>query len=159
VRALNRDSVVAAVLLLASAVLFWDTFQWRHSPYATMASSVWPRFVLVVFGCLCALYFVRSLTVSASGPARMGLAGWFAHYRNPLWCYALFFLFLILMPYLGMLIGGILFVWAVQTAVGEKTPQAQLRHVLVAAASVGAMWLVFTYALGVILPAGSLVHI
>jgi putative tricarboxylic transport membrane protein len=159
VRRLSVDAIVAAVLLIAGGVLFWDTFQWRRTPFATMASSVWPRFVLVVFFALCAIYLVRSLRRGAGDEARRSFGEWVIYYRNPLWCYGLFLLFLLAMPYLGMLVGGILFVWLVQTAVGERSARAQLRHAAIAVGSVGFMWLVFTYAIGVILPAGSLVHI
>lgn len=158
-RRLNLDSIVAAVLLAAGGVLFWDTFQWRHTPFATMASSVWPRFVLVVFFALCAVYLVRSLRQGPSGGAKRSFSEWLIYYRNPLWCYGLFLSFLVTLPYLGMLVGGTLFVWAVQTAVGGRSPRAQLRHAAIAIGAVGFMWLIFTYAIGVILPAGSLVHI
>jgi putative tricarboxylic transport membrane protein len=159
VRRLNVDTIVAAVLLMAGGVLFWDTFQWRRTPFATMASSVWPRFVLVVFFALCTLYFVRSLRQGARGEAGRSVRAWIVYYRNPLWCYGLFLLFLLTLPYLGMLVGGILFVWLVQAAVGGRSVAAQLRYATIAVGSVGFMWLVFTYAIGVILPAGSLVHI
>ncbi len=158
-RRLSLDAIVAAVLLTAGGVLFWDTFQWRHTPFATMASSVWPRFVLVVFFALCAIYLVRSLAKGPSSERKQTLGGWIAHYRNPLWCYGLFLLFLLTMPLFGMLVGGILFVWSVQVAIGERTARAQLRNAAIAICSVGFMWLVFTYAIGVILPAGSLIHI
>ena len=156
---LSLDSVVATVLLLFGGALFWDTFQWRRTPYATMASSVWPRFVLLVFFALCAIYLIRSLRRGAADETKRSFFDWIAYYRNPLWCYGLFLLFLLTMPYLGMLVGGILFVWGVQAAVGERTTRAQLRHGAIAIGAVGFMWLVFTYAIGVILPAGSLVHI
>ena len=158
-RRLNLDVIIAAVLLIAGAILFWDTFQWRRTPFAIMAASVWPRFVLVVFFSLCAAYLVRSLWQGADGGTSRSFREWIAYYRNPLRCYGLFLLFLVALPYLGMLVGGILFVWLMQTAVGERTPRAQLRHAAIAIGSVGIMWLVFTYAIGVILPSGSLVHI
>lgn len=158
-RRLSLDSVVATVLLLFGGALFWDTFQWRRTPYATMASSVWPRFVLLVFFALCAIYLIRSLRRGATDETKRSFVDWIACYRNPLWCYGLFLLFLLTMPYFGMLVGGILFVWAVQAAVGERTARAHLGHGAIAIGSVGFMWLVFTYAIGVILPAGSLVHI
>jgi putative tricarboxylic transport membrane protein len=159
VRRLSLDTVVAAVLVIVGGVLFWDTFQWRHTPYATMASSVWPRFVLVVFFALCAIYLVRSIYKGSSDKATRSFFEWLVYYRNPLWCYGLFFLFLLTLPYLGMLIGGTLFVWGVQAAVGERTPRAQLRHAAIAIVSVGSMWLIFTYAIGVILPESSLLHL
>ena len=158
-RRLSLDSIVASVLLVAGGILYWDTFQWRRTPFATMASSVWPRFVLVVFFALCAIYLIRSLRRGPGGGVKRSFSDWLAYYRNPLWCYGLFLFFLVSLPYLGMLVGGILFVWAVQTAVGECTLRAQWRHAAIAIGAVGFMWLVFTYAIGVILPAGSLVHI
>ena len=158
-RRLNLDTIVAAVLLIGGGVLFWDTFQWRRTPFATLASSVWPRFVLVVFFALCAIYLIRSLRQGPGEETKRSFADWLTYYRNPLWCYGLFLFFLVTLPYLGMLVGGSLFVWAVQTAVGGHSPRAQLRHAVIAIGAVGFMWLIFTYAIGVILPAGSLVNI
>lgn len=158
-RRLNRDTVVASMLLVGGVILFWDTFQWRRTPYATMASSAWPRFVLVIFFALCAIYLVRSLVSGGTSGSGGDLRGWLAYYRNPLWCYGLFCLFLVTLPWLGMLVGGILFVWAVQAVIGERTLRAQLRHAAIAIGSIGFMWIVFTYALDVILPAGRLIHI
>ncbi len=158
-RRLSLDSIVATTLLLAGGVLFWDTFQWRRTPYSTMASSVWPRFVLVVFFALCAIYLVRSLRRGAGDEVRQSFREWITYYRNPLWCYGLFLAFLVTLPYLGMLVGGILFVWLMQAAVGERSLRASLRHATIAVVAVGFMWLIFTYAIGVILPVGSLVHI
>lgn len=158
-RRLSLDTIVASVLLLAGGALFWDTFQWRRTPYATMPSSAWPRFVLVLFLALCAIYLVRSLVSRPSKEAGAGIFAWLVYYRNALWCYGLFLLLLVTLPYLGMLIGGTLFVWAVQTAVGSRSLRAQIQHAVVAIASVGFMWVVFTFALGVILPEGRLFHL
>ena len=41
--------------------------------------------------------------------------GWLGRYRNALACYGLFLVFLLTLPWLGMLIGGTLFVFAVLT--------------------------------------------
>ena len=48
-----------------------------------------------------------------------GIKGWLGRYRNALWCYALFFLFLATLDYLGMLIGGVLFVFLALSVLGE----------------------------------------
>ena len=40
-----------------------------------------------------------------------GIAGWFSAYRNALICFGMYGLFLVTLPYLGMLIGSILFVF------------------------------------------------
>ena len=77
-------------------------------------------------------------------------------YRNPLWCYGLFLAFLLTLDYLGMLIGGVLFVFCLLTAVGGASKRNLIVHALIAVIMIGAMWALFTYALGVIFPQGEI---
>ncbi len=153
---INRDVVVAVVLLAVCGAFIGDSFAIRQPDYGTLPPTTWPRAILVAFGFLCVIYLIQSLR---QAPARLeeterGLAAWFARYRNPLWCYALFLGFLVAMPVLGILIGGVLFVFSLLTALGGATPRLLVTHLLIAVISVGAMWAIFTYALGVILPQG-----
>ena len=85
-----------------------------------------------------------------------GLRGWFRRYQNALWCYVLFAGFLLSLKYLGMLIGGSLFVFLTLTVLGERSLRAHLRHAAIAVASIAFMWSVFTFGLNVILPQGEL---
>jgi predicted membrane-bound spermidine synthase len=55
-------------------------------------------------------------------------------------------------PYLGMLVGGMLFVFLLLSALGGWRPI--LLHAAIALISVGGMWTLFTFALRVILPRG-----
>ncbi len=66
----------------------------------------------------------------------------------------MFFLFLVSMPIFGMLIGGIAFVFVLMGFLGGWAPRQMLIHALVAIISVGAMWSLFTFGLGVMLPVG-----
>ena len=113
--------------------------------------------ILSLLGVLSVVYLVQSLTRPdgedrAERPA--GLKAWVVHYRNPIWCYGLFLAFLLTLPFFGILIGGVLFVFCLLTALGGGGGRKVAVHAAIALVSVGAMWAVFTFALGVILPQG-----
>jgi hypothetical protein len=129
--------------------------------------STWPRVILGVLTLLSAIYLVQSLRRGPppeaepgrgdDGPARApGLIGWILYWRNPLWCFGLFFAYLMTLPFLGSLIGGVLFVFTLMGVLGGWSPKNLLQHAALALISVGGMWSVFTYGLGVILPPGEL---
>ena len=52
------------------------------------------------------------------------------------------------------LIGGVLFVFVLQGVLGGWAPRQLILHAGVALLTVGGMWSMFTYGLGVMLPAG-----
>jgi len=85
-----------------------------------------------------------------------GVIGWIGRYQNALWCYGLFAAFLLTLDYLGMLIGGTLFVFLMLTALGERTLRAHAMHAAIAIISIASMWSIFTYGLRVILPQGEI---
>ena len=68
----------------------------------------------------------------------------------------MFFLFLISLPYFGMLISGILFVFITQTLIGSRDKRSLILHAIVSVGAVGGMWAIFRFGLGVVMPAGSL---
>ncbi|MEM7226740.1 MAG: tripartite tricarboxylate transporter TctB family protein [Pseudomonadota bacterium] len=144
---------MALVLLLGCGVFFWATFQIQETNYGTLSSRVWPRLLL-------GLLTVFSLGLLAQAVARgrdetaKPTGSWLSRYRNALWCYGLFALFLLSLPYLGMLVGGALFVFACLTALGEPGWRRVPLHAAIALVSVGAMWAIFTFALRVFLPEG-----
>ncbi len=154
---LNRDTVTAVLLLLFCGLLFRQTFFVRKVPFSIMGSEVWPRFILIALFILLVIYLFRSLVT----PPKDSLSGrplkvWIEMYRNPLWCFGMFFLFLISLPYLGMLLSGILFVFITQTIIGSRDKRSLILHALVAIGAVGGMWAVFRFGLGVVMPAASL---
>lgn len=170
---LNRDAVIAIVLLMACGILFWSTFSIRVPDYGQLKPSTWPRTVLVLLSVLSVIYLVQSLREGAApkdaydgdnggeggygaAPDRTGLVGWFVHWRNPLWCFALFFVYLLTLPYLGSLIGGVGFVFMLMGVLGGWAPRRMIEHAAVAFVTVGGMWGIFTYVLGVILPPGEI---
>ena len=167
---LNRDAVVAIVLLMACGGLFWATFSIETPDYGQLKPSTWPRLILLALALLSGIYLVQSLR--GTGPAApdgegadmeeteaerpRGAGGWLAYWRNPLWCFGLFLAYLLTLPVLGSLIGGVAFVFLLMSVLGGWHPRLLALHALLALITVGGMWSLFTYGLGVILPTGEI---
>lgn len=161
----SRDVVIAVLLLLFCGAFYAATFTIRQTSYGTVGSEIWPRMILVFLTGLTIVYLVGSLrtppaeateSVRAPGSA---LGRFYATYRNPISCFAAFAVFLATLPYLGMLIGGVLFVFAALTLMGGWRPRDVGVHGLIALGTVGAMWAIFTFGLGVILPEGEILRV
>ena len=71
----------------------------------------------------------------------------------------MFVLFLTFLDYLGMLIGGILFVFGLLTLLGGISPKKLFNHFIISIITIGIMWSIFTFGLKVILPEGELLRI
>jgi len=160
---LNRDVVIAILLLVFCGVFFWASFDIRQPDYGVLPPSTWPRVIIGVLTLLSMIYLFQSLGRGAEEkdgkPAHEGnLKSWIAHWRNPLWCFALFFAYLATLPVLGMLIGGISFVFVLQCVLGGWDRRSLAVHAAVAILSVGGMWSLFTFGLGVFLPSGMILE-
>lgn len=156
---LNRDAVIAIVLLAFCGVMFWASFDIRQPDYGTLPPSTWPRVILAALTILSLIYLAQSVRRGPDAPAAdaerpTSLREWLHHWRNPFWCFALFFAYLALLPVLGMLIDGILFVFVLLGMLGGWKTRDLPLHAGVAVIAIGAMWSVFTFGLGVLLPSG-----
>ena len=142
-------------------IFFWASFSIREPDYGVLTPSAWPRVVLVAVSVLTVLYFVQSIRRTrtfddSSSTAGKGLKHWFSIWQNPIWCFVLFFGYVASLPVLGMLIGGVTFVFLLQCVLGGWSPRNLVVHALVALATVGGMWCIFTFGLGVLLPPGEI---
>ena len=158
---LNRDTVIAIILMVFCGIFFWASFSIREPDYGVLTPSAWPRVVLVALSVLTVLYFVQSIRRTrtfddSSSTAGKGLKHWFSIWQNPIWCFVLFFGYVASLPVLGMLIGGVTFVFLLQCVLGGWSPRNLVVHALVALATVGGMWCIFTFGLGVLLPPGEI---
>jgi len=156
---LNRDTLVAICLLVACGILIWASFDIRSPDYGVLMPSTWPRVILAVLSLLSLIFLVQSIKAGPDDRAdgadgEPGVAGFFAYWRNPIICFVMFFLYLLTMPVLGMLIGGVSFVFLLMCLLGGWHPKQMAVHLLVALLSVGAMWSLFTFGLEVMLPEG-----
>jgi hypothetical protein len=158
---LNRDAVTAIALLLISSVFFWASFDIRQPDYGVLMPSTWPRIIIGVIMFLSLIYLIQSVKQGSDVADNVevvdrepGIKGFLVYWRNPIICFVLFFGFLLSLPVLGMLIGGVTFVFVLMTALGGWKGRKPLVHLIVALATIGSMWCLFTYGLGVILPTG-----
>lgn len=154
---LNRDVYIAIFILILTGVFFWQSFEIREIDYGTLQASAWPRIILIALGIFSVIYLVQSIKAGPAEPTESEEKGFFERFRNPIICFVLYFFFLFSMPYLGMLLSGISFVFLLLSAIGGIAPRALMIHAVIACISIGAMWSFFTYALGVILPQGELI--
>lgn len=158
-RRLNQDAIIAIFLILASGVLFWSTFSIRTPDYGVLSPAVWPQVIIIALGILSVLYLIQSLKKGADEEGlpegrEPGLRGWFLYWKNPILCFVLFLAYLLTLPVLGSLIGGVLFVFILMSLLGGLTRETVIMHAALSLATVGGMWLIFTYGLDVILPQG-----
>jgi putative tricarboxylic transport membrane protein len=151
---LNRDTIIASFMLIFWSIFLWASFDIRIVEYGTMEADVWPRGILVVLYVLTAIYLVQSLRAGpdAAPDEPFTVGGWLRKYRNPIWCFALYLLFLLTLDFFGMLFGGILLVFMLLNILGNHSPKDIAIHAAVAIISIGGMWSVFTFGLNVILP-------
>jgi len=155
---INRDVIVAIVLLIICALFINASFNIKEPTFGQMSSALWPRAILAPLTILSFVFLVRSiLQTEPVSEKRGGFGGWLIYYKNPIVCFILFFVFLITMPFFGMLIGGIMFVFVMLTYLGGHRPRDMAIHGTIAIGTVGAMWSIFTFGLGVLLPSGEII--
>ena len=157
---LNRDAVIAIALLLFCGVFFWSSFEIKVTNYGVLEPSTWPRVIIGVMSFLSLIYLIQSLqgnpavATAKKSDRDPGFKSWLVYWRNPLWCFGLFFVYLALLPILGMLIDGILFVFVLMGVLGGWDGRKPLVHLGISILAIGSMWSLFTFALEVILPPG-----
>ncbi len=150
---LNKDVFASLFLLLVCGTFIHASFDIQSIGFGQMHPALWPRIILAPLTLLCAVLLLQSVFKKDHVPEkRGGPSGWFIYHKNPLLSFVMFFLFLLTLPYIGMLIGGALFVFFMLCILGGWTGRRILQHGIVAIAMVGAMWSIFTFALGVLLP-------
>lgn len=157
----SRDVVVALVLIGLTLAFFWTTFDVRRAPFAAIGAEVWPRVILVPMFLLSVALLIKALR-EGDPPEKPDFASfrdWLIYYRNPIVCFGLFFVFLLGLRSLGILVAGMLFTFAMQAVLGHRSPGHFVMYAVVAVATVGGMWAVFTYGLGVQLPRGRMTGI
>ncbi len=157
---LNRDAVIAIALLLFCGVFFWSSFDIRQPDYGVLMPSTWPRAVIGVLTFLSLIYLIQSLrgdpeiATAEKSDREPGIQGFIDYWRNPLWCFGLFFVYLALLPILGMLIDGIAFVYVLMGVLGGWDGKKPLVNACIAVLAIGSMWSLFTFGLDVMLPPG-----
>lgn len=163
----NRDTLVAIALLAITGVFLAASFDIRQPGYGQLSPAVWPRIIIGILGLLSFIYLIQSIRQgpdadqddSGTLAERDTFAEKGSHWRNVIWCFAIFLGYLLALPWLGMLLAGMLFVFVMLSVLGGWSPRLLALHAVIALFTVGGMWALFTYGLGVILPRGELTGI
>lgn len=159
----TKDLCISTLLMVFCIVGFAATGYIRQPSYASISARLWPRITLALLLGIVLLYFLQSVVQSRKPSGirveELGALMVWRRHGNALLTFALFFVFLLLLPVLGMLLDGIAFVFVLQAALGETGVRATVRHALIAIVTVGAMWALFTYWLGVIMPTGMIINL
>ena len=153
---INSDVIIALLLLILCAFFFAETFSYERANLSIIGSKLWPRIVVLALGAVSMLYLIQSLRHAkpAKSVSNQQTGSWWSRNRNVIGIFALYAVFLYSLPTLGMLLAGILFVFAVLTLIGPRDLKHHLLHAAVAVIFIGSVWAVFRFLLGVILPEG-----
>lgn len=150
----NADIVIALLLIAGSTIFLVASFDIDRDSLGMVSAGLWPRVAIVLLGVLSFIYLGQSVRAGWTRPGRISLKAWLSDNRNVLACFALYALFLLGLPFLGLLLSGVLFVFLSLTVLGHRSLRAHALHLAIAVVSIGAMWAIFTFGLGVILPQG-----
>jgi len=155
---LNRDAYTAIALLVISGVFFHATIDLRPPMFGQLSPSLWPRMILVPLALLSLLLLVKSFGKASADIPTDGLGQWMRKNFNPIVCFFLFFAFIFTMPYLGMLLGGVAYVFLTLSVLGGWDSRRLVVHAMISLFFVVGMWAIFTQALGVYLPEGQVLR-
>ena len=159
---INKDTIVAIFLLLFCGIMINNSFEIEDPGYQGMKASFWPTVILCLLSVMCLVMLIKSVVYKTDNNLDAideNTSNIFFKFKNALICFFMFVLFLTFLDYLGMLIGGILFVFGLLTLLGGSSPKKLFNHFIISIITIGIMWSIFTFGLKVILPEGELVRI
>ena len=159
---INKDTIVAIFLLLFCGIMINNSFEIEDPGYQGMKASFWPTVILCLLSVMCLVMLIKSVVYKTDNNLDAideNTPNIFLKFKNALICFFMFVLFLTFLDYLGMLIGGILFVFGFLTLLGGSSPKKLFNHFIISIITIGIMWSIFTFGLKVILPEGELIRI
>ena len=156
---LSRDGWAGLAVLAASLVLFWLTLGLKDSPMVPIGPDFYPRIVLGIMAVLSAMLIAADVWSGwrrqGGSPAEAPAVPEKRNYRLVVLTFAVFAVYVLLLPYLGFRIATFLFVAALQAVLGK--PQGWRRWAIVISAALGTVivtYLAFEVYLSVLLPRG-----
>jgi len=159
---IKKDTIVAIFLLLFCGIMINSSFDIEDPGYQGMKASFWPTIVLCLLSIMCLVMLIKSVVTEAENNLssnNTNLTNVFFKFKNASICFLMFVLFLAFLDYLGMLIGGVLFVFGLLTMLGGFEIKKIINHFIISIITIGIMWSIFTFGLKVILPEGEILRI
>lgn len=149
---MSRDGVAGLVCLAGSLLLLWVSRALPQPALVPIGPGFYPRILLGVTAALGAALLVADLWRRGRHPARPR-----ARYRLVLLAFAIFTVYVFLLPLVGYRVATVLFVAALQATL--EPPRTVRAGALVAASALGCMlvtYYLFEAYLNVLLPRGRL---
>ncbi|WP_417604936.1 tripartite tricarboxylate transporter TctB family protein [Primorskyibacter flagellatus] len=146
-------------ILAGSAVLMHQTTFVRNFPSTRFGAEIWPQIVIGIIGVLALVMILngwrkRNYPDAAAAHGMGGKLG--GRDVIALGVFASFGFFVYAVPLIGTPLAGFVMVMAILSFIGEPRPRMIMIHTVIALASVGLMWIIFTNVLKVIMPTGTL---
>lgn len=154
-----RLDLIAGLLLLALCGLLWrETFAMRETRLAQISPALWTKLSLGFVTATVLLYVLRSFGQMAGivrqlAPDNPLPRGW---YWNPLIAIVAFAGFIFVIPYVGMLSAGALFIFSVLSATGPFDLRRVVMHAVLAGVVAAGFCALMVLGFGMILPVGEL---
>ena len=157
---INKDTIVSIFLLIFCGIMINSSYYIEDPGYQGMKASYWPRIILWLLSIMSLVMLVKSFankvdSINAGSFSQIN----YMQFKNALICFGMFIFFLTFLEYLGMLLGGILFVFGLLTFLGGFSIKKSANHLIISVVTIGVMWSIFTFGLKVILPEGELIRI
>jgi putative tricarboxylic transport membrane protein len=152
---IGRDGIAGLVLLAISLVLLVKSFQLPSLPIVPVGPGFYPAIVLIFMAAASALLVLQDLMKRAPVVADASDAPR-RNYRLVVIAFAIVGLYVVLLPLAGFRVATVLFVGALQAALGR--PQTARQWAVLAAIAIGTAavsYLVFERYLLVLLPRGA----
>lgn len=150
---LGRDGWAGLAVLTASLVLFWLTLGLKDSPLVPIGPGFYPRIVLGVT-VLLAAWLIAADLLSAKRAVQAPAAR--AHYGMVVLMFAVFGLYVLVLPLLGFRVGTFVYVAAANALLDPpRNLRGWARVAAVALLAAAVTYVVFERYLTVLLPRGS----
>jgi hypothetical protein len=153
---IGRDGISGAVVLAACAILYALTYRIEGNPLVAIGPAFYPRLAFIVTGVLAALLVVADvLGRRKRAPAAAKAAGARPNYVLVAAIFAVFLVYVMLMPYIGFRMSTFAFVLVLRVLLDwPVTVKAWVGALALAAGTTLVTWFVFEQYLAVLLPRG-----
>jgi len=158
----NKSDIIIAIFLLCfSGIMINDASNIRDLGFEGMKADAWPRVVLWLLVVMSSVMLGKSyiLFKTEGNKDNNTFHVNLSKFKNAIICFGMFLFFLSTLDYLGMLLGGIAFVFGLLTFLGGFSLNLIIRHFVISVLSIGFMWMVFTFGLRVMLPEGEILRV
>ena len=158
----NKSDIIIAIFLLCfSGIMINDASNIRDLGFEGMKADAWPRVVLWLLVVMSSVMLGKSyIQLKTEGHKdNNSFKVNFSKFKNAFICFGMFLFFLSTLDYLGMLLGGIAFVFGLLTFLGGFSLNLIIKHLTISVLSIGFMWMVFTFGLRVMLPEGEILRV